>query len=216
MRMRGSSRLPTVQVPLAETLDRARRVVVRQARDWTELIALEARNRYALLTEEGALAGMALEQPGNFLLRWLLKSNRPFEMAVYDAADQRVPQLRLRRPWRWWMARLEVLDADGRPLGAIQQRWSWLRRRFDVEGPDGRVLARIAGPFWRPWTFLLEDGAAGRELGRIEKKWSGMVSEAFTDADTFLVTLPAGDARLRRLLLAAAILVDFKFFEKDG
>jgi hypothetical protein len=40
-------------------------------------------------------------------------------------------------------------------------------------------------------------------------------SEAFTDADTFLVTLPSGDAALRRLLVGAAALIDFKFFEKD-
>ena len=39
------------------------------------------------------------------------------------------------------------------------------------------------------------------------------VEEAFTDADTFLVTLPPGDPQLRQLLLAAAILVDFLWFE---
>jgi len=209
------SRMPTTQVPLADTLDNARKIVMRQARDWTEVISLKAPNRYALLTESGALAGMALEHPGSFLLRWFLKSSRPFEMDVHDAADQSSPQLRLRRPWRWWMARLEVTDAQGRSIGAIQQRWSWVRRRFDVEAPDGRVLASISGPFWRPWTFLLEAPGAARELGRVEKKWSGVVSEMFTDADTFLVTLPAGDGALRRLLLGAAVLIDFKFFEKN-
>jgi hypothetical protein len=50
-------------------------------------------------------------------------------------------------------------------------------------------------------------------VGRIEKKWSGAFTEIFTDADTFLVTLPQGDATLRALVLAAAVLVDFVWFE---
>lgn len=207
--------IPTVRVPLADALASARRVVVRQARDWSELVGLEAPNRYALLTEAGALAGMAVERPGNLLVRWFLRSSRPFDMDVYDTSGEPRATLRFRRPWRWLFSRLEVAAADGAPLGAIQQRWSWLRRRFDVEAPDGRVLARIVGPLFRPWTFLVEPAAGGgRELGRIEKRWSGVVSEVFTEADTFLVTLPIGDGTLRPLLLGAAVLVDFKFFER--
>jgi uncharacterized protein YxjI len=212
--MLRSPRLPTAEVPLAQALDARRRVIVRQARDWTELLDLKAPNRYALLTEDGALAGMAAEYPGSFLLRWWLKARRPFEMGIYASEERRYPAIRLRRPWTWFLSRLEVLDADGRPLGVVRERLSLLRRRFDLEAPDGRVLARIVGPFWRPWTFVLRAATGERELGRIEKRWSGVVSEVLTDADTFLVTLPEGDPDLRRLALAAAILVDFRFFEK--
>jgi hypothetical protein len=40
-----------------------------------------------------------------------------------------------------------------------------------------------------------------------------MTSEVFTNADTFLVTLPQTDPVLRRLAVGAAVLVDFLFFE---
>jgi uncharacterized protein YxjI len=204
--------VPTARVPLADLLASARRVVVRQSRDWTEVIAFEAANRYALLDESGALAGMALEHPGSFILRSFLKANRPFEMDVRDTSGGDRILLQFRRPWRWLFSRLEVAEGGGRAIGAIQERFAFFKRRFDVEGPDGRVLARITGPFWKPWTFLLQAAEADRELGRIEKKWSGAVSEVFTDADTFLVTLPQ-DPALRPLALGAAILIDFKFFE---
>jgi hypothetical protein len=214
-RMRRAA-LPSTTAPLSTALDSAPRLVVRQARDWAELLAWETPNRYALVTEEGALAGWALEQPGGagaFLARWFLKANRPFEMGVYPAADTHAAALTLSRPFTWFFARIEVLGEGGRPLGTIQQRFSILRKRLDVLAPGGRVLARITGPLLHPWTFIATAGESDRELGRIEKKWSGGVSELFTDADTFLVTFGGADATLRRLLLAAAVLVDFRWFE---
>jgi hypothetical protein len=214
-RMRRAA-LPTTSAPLATALDSVPRLVVRQARDWAELLAWETPNRYALVTEEGALAGWALEQPGGagaFLARWFLKANRPFEMGVFPAADTHRPSLTFRRPFTWLFARLEVVGEGGRPLGTIQQRFSILRKRLDVVAPGGRLLARIPGPLLHPWTFIATAGETDRELGRIEKKWSGAVGELFTDADTFLVTFGRADADLRRLLLAAAVLVDFRWFE---
>ncbi|MGC3999048.1 MAG: phospholipid scramblase-related protein [Anaeromyxobacter sp.] len=213
--MAPAARFPSVHAPLEDTLDSARRIVVRQSRDWSELIGVEAANRYALLTESGALAGWALEQPGNWFIRMWLKARRPFEMdVVAGEADQR-PALRLSRPWTFWFARLEVRDGGGRSLGAIQERFSILRRRFDLVGADGQLLARLIGPLWKPWTFLLHPAEGEREVGRIEKRWSGLTSELFTDADTFLVTLPQSSPALRRLTLAAAVVIDFKFFEND-
>jgi hypothetical protein len=51
-------------------------------------------------------------------------------------------------------------------------------------------------------------------VGRITKQWSGLLREAFTDADTFGVQLgPGMDPRLRTLALAATFLIDFLYFE---
>ncbi|BDG06710.1 phospholipid scramblase family protein [Anaeromyxobacter oryzae] len=208
--------LPSAELPLAHVLDAAPRLVVRQARDWTELLDLEAPNRYALLTESGALAGMAAEYPGGagaWIGRWWLRARRPFEIGVYGSEERRYPALRFRRPWTWWLSVLEVTDADGRPVGTVRQRFTWFRRRLDLEAPDGRVLARVVGPVWRPWTFLVE-APSGREVGRIEKRWSGAVTELLTNADTYRVTMPPGEPRLRRLVLGAAVLADFLWFEE--
>lgn len=207
---------PTSTAPLSAVLDGAPRVVVRQARDWVELLDWEAPNRYALLTEQGALAGWALEHAGGggaVLARWFLKASRPFEMGIFPADGPRSEALRLRRPFTWFLTRVEVADASGRPVGVVRQRFSVLRRRFDVEAPGGRLLARLTGPLLHPWTFLFTAPGADVEVGRIEKRWSGAVSELFTDADTFLVQFGRAEPALRRLMLAAAVLVDFRYFE---
>jgi hypothetical protein len=207
-------------VPFATALAQAPRLVVRQRRNYLETFTgLEASGRYAIFTEQGGFtAGFAEhgDGAGDLLGRWLLKASRPFTMGLYPAEHPDRPLLVLHRPWRWLFAHLEVRDAaSGRVLGRIQQRWGWFRKRLDVEAPDGRPLARLTGPLLRPWTVLVEAGPEGRarEVGRIEKRWSGFLREAFTDADTFLVTLPPGDPTLRTLLLAAAVLVDFIWFE---
>jgi hypothetical protein len=201
--------------PLDEVLDQAHRLVVRQARDWSELVIdIEAPSRFMLLTEDGRLAGFAEERDGGsaFLGRWFLGARRPFEVGIFSPEDRR-PALVVRRPWTWFLSRADVEDGEGRPLGTVRERFTPFRRSFDVEAPDGRLLARIVGPFFRPWTFLIRSAAETRELGRIEKRWSGVLTEALTDADTYLVTLPLGDPALRRLTLGAAVLIDYRFFE---
>lgn len=213
---------PAQNVPLVGALDGEPRLFLRQRREWLELLTdFEKANRYAILTEGGALAGWALEKPGGFgrfIARSFLKAMRPFELMIFPAEGPTAPaELSVRRPWTWFFAHLYVWDRDGRPLGRIRQRWAWIRRRLDVETADGRVVARIIGPLLHPWTFIAERGPEGsaREVGRIEKKWGGLLREGLTNADTFLVTFGESDPTLRRLLLAAAVLVDFRWFENS-
>ena len=62
-------------------------------------------------------------------------------------------------------------------------------------------------------TFAFE--RQGVEVARIEKKWSGILREGFTDADRFRILLPRSDVGLdeRLLVLAAAVFVDLQYFE---
>jgi len=221
--MNGSSWQSGPSSPLAQTLDSERRLVIRQRRELLELFTdFEQANKYAIQTENGAVAGWALEKPGGFarfLTRSFLKAMRPFELAVFGPEGPAgPPELTVKRPWTWFFAELDVWDRDGRPLGMVRQRWAWIRRRLDLETPDGRTIARITGPLLHPWTFIAERGPEGspREVGRIEKKWGGILKEGFTDADTFLVTFADPDRTFRRLLLAAAVLVDFRWFENSN
>jgi uncharacterized protein YxjI len=147
------------------------------------------------------------------LLRLFLKASRPFTLEL--KTPEGATLLRLRRPWRFWLSHLEVEDADGRPVGTVQQRFAFFSRVYDVLGPSGEVLATLRGPFFKPWTFLLEQ--SGQEVGRIQKRWSGLGKEMFTDADNFGVTFEnVRDARLRTLVVAATFLIDFVHFENRG
>lgn len=220
--MNQPSGSPSQSVPLIQALDGERRLIVRQRRDLLEVFTdFEQASRFALLTENGQLAGWALEKPGGFgrfLARSFLKALRPFELMVFPSEGPAAqPELSIRRPWTWFFSELQVWDRDGRPLGRVRQRFAWIRRRLDLETPDGRLIARIVGPLLHPWTFVAERGpeGAGREVGRIEKKWDGLLRQTFTDADTYLVTFSDQDRTFRRLLLAAAILVDYRWFERN-
>jgi len=52
----------------------------------------------------------------------------------------------------------------------------------------------------------------GTEIGEITKQWSGMLAEAFTDADTFGVSFPIDlNVRAKAMLLGAVFLIVSSF-----
>lgn len=192
-------------------------LVIRQQKELTEVFTnLETANQYTVSNASGqALFHVAEQSDGAmaFLTRNFLQSKRPFTMSVLGMGS--AGGLSLRRPWRWFFDTLEVRDQNGAALGTIQQRFSILSKRFTVHGADGSELAVLHGPLFRPWTFKILVG--GQEVGKITKQWSGLLKEAFTDADTFGVQYgPAMDERLRTLAMAATFLIDFLYFEKSG
>ncbi len=190
---------------------------VRQKKEWGEILTgFEGRNRYQVVGDDGQLVFYAGEVEGGlgtFLVRLLLKNSRPFTMELKTPEGATV--LRLRRPWRFWFSHLDVEDGEGRILGSIQQRFAFFQKLYDVLGPSGEVLATLRGPFFRPWTFNIE--LNGQEVGRIQKRWSGLGREMFSDADNFGVAFEqVRDARLRSLVVAATFLIDFVHFENRG
>ena len=188
---------------------------VRQKKEWGEILTgIETRNRYQVVGDNDEplfYVGEVGEGVGAFLARMFLKSKRPFTLELKSPEGSTL--LRLRRPFHWWLSHMDVEDAQGQRLGSIQQRFAFFERLYEVCGPSGEVLAVLRGPFFKPWTFHLELG--GREVGKIQKQWSGLGKEMFTTADNFGVSfMDVGDARLRTLVVAATFLIDFVHFEK--
>jgi uncharacterized protein YxjI len=189
---------------------------VRQVREWREVLSpFEHRNRYEVrgsLDEPLLYAGEVGSGMGRALLRSFLKARRPFTLELRTATGS--VALRLVRPFHLLRSRLRVEDGEGRVLGEVRQRLRLVRRVYDVLGPGGEPLARLVGPFFRPWTFRLE--RKGRALAVIQKRWRGLGIELLTDADSFGVRFEPAlqDPTLRLLTLAATFLVDFVHFEK--
>lgn len=189
-------------------------LVVRQQREVTEVFTnLETKNRYEIQLPGGSTVLYASEQGDGamaFLTRNFLNTKRPFHIRLEDTSGRTA--MSVHRPWRWIFSSLDVIDGSGMALGSIQQRFSVFSRRFSVLDPSGRELAVLHGPMLRPWTFRVLVGE--QEVGKITKEWSGMLREAFTDADTFGVQFgPGMDPQLRSLALAATFLIDFLYFE---
>jgi uncharacterized protein YxjI len=198
-------------------LDHQSEIHVVQRRELAELlIGAETRNKYELRDPSGEQIGFAAEQGKGFLAllaRYFMGHWRTFEIVVFDRLRQ--PLLRALHPFRFFFQRLEISDASGRPLGALQQRWAFFTKRFDVLDAQGQVVLEMRSGLFKVWTFPFFRGED--EVARIEKKWSGILTEAFTDADRFRVVLGERLTPLeRRLLLVSAIFVDLQYFEKKA
>lgn len=202
---------------VSQTLAMLPSLNVRQVKEWGEILTgFETKNKYAVQDPHGQALMLAAEDPGGFketILRLWLKAKRPFTMSVMDTAGATV--LSLKRPFRFIFDRLEIADANGKALGAIQKKWSWVRRIYEVEDTSGRVIFKLFGPILKPWTFEIKK--ASMDVGKIQKKWSGMGREVFTDADNFIVEMhPSVTPPERLLLVGAVFLIDFVHFENKG
>ena len=191
-------------------------IMIVQKRELAELFGFETRNKYSIEVNGAPFAFAAEQGKGGlaFFARMFLGHWRTFEIHFFDNTRQLV--LKAVHPFRFFFQRLEVWAANGRQLGAIQQRWAFFSKRFDVTDPSGRLLLTVSSPIWRPWTFAFQRD--GRELARVEKKWSGMLQEAFTDADRFRVAFESPELGLdeRNLVLVAGVFIDLQYFERKA
>lgn len=183
------------------------------------LLEFESRNKYGIYGANRAPVAYAAEQGKGFLgvlMRMLMRHWRTFEIHVFTP-DRRLVA-KATHPFRWFAFNecLLVHDAQGTYLGAVQRRFAFFSKIFDILGPNGEVLMSVKSPFWKPWTF--EFMAQGQRHAVIEKKWSGMLKEMFTDADTFRLGFdnPHLTDGARWLLITAAIFVDLQFFEDNA
>lgn len=147
-------------------------LIVQQRKEMAELFGFETRNKYEILTANGEKVAFAAEQqkgPLGLILRQILGHWRAFDLHIYDLHRQEVG--RAIHPFRWFFQRLEVINADGKKLGALQQRFALFHKKFDLEASDGRVKMSVCSPFWRIWTFPVM--AQGREVARVEKNGQG-------------------------------------------
>jgi hypothetical protein len=198
---------------------RHQRLTVRQRKRWLEiLLSFEMKNAYDVFDEDQMPVLRVEEQGsgiGSFLKRVILQAFRPFTAHVVDLASQGV-LMRVRRPFRFFFHRVEAEGPNGERIGAIQRRWSWLRRIYTVEDANGGEVATLFGPILRPWTFEIRAPGSEQAIGLLQKRWSGMAKELFTDADNFALDLhDVADPTLKALLFSATVLVDIVHFERS-
>ena len=191
-------------------------LTVKQRKNWWELVFnMDQKNRYVVLGNRMGAAFEVEEQGdgiGALLKRLFLGSARPFTSFVTDVRRGALA-MRLHRRWRWFFPLLDVHDGEDKPVASIEAQWAWFQRRYTVRDAQGNTLGEIIGPFFKPWTFELTVGS--RVIGHVKKKWSGLLKEAFTEADNFEVEFVADiDPRWKALALAAAVLIDVVHFER--
>ena len=125
---------------------------------------------------------------------------------IRDVHDNDV--LRVTRPAKVFLSRLEVFDADNRFLGRIKQKNVFWKISFELQDPAGNVVGHLRAENVRAWDFHVED-AYGREIATIVKSWEGWARTAWTRADRYVLRihqpLPSG---LQALVLATPLTID--------
>lgn len=196
-----------------EKLSTVNGLVINQRKEWGEILTgFETKNRYIISDISGNSLYLAGEETGSVLLRWFLKGMRPFTVTVLS--EDGLVAFRVKRPFRFYFHRVEVVDSQGQLLGVLERRFSILRRIYSVLDSSGREVSQLFGPILHPWTFQIRNGEI--QYGKIIKRWSGLLKESVTEADNFSVMFPTEwDVKLKALFIGAVFLIDFVHFEKN-
>jgi Zn-finger nucleic acid-binding protein/uncharacterized protein YxjI len=195
-----------------------------QRKEWLEILSpFELRNRYDVsLTGSTHLAGIVEEQSSswfNMLGRQFLGAWRPATLLFRD--DRQNPVFRMNKHLRLYFHEMDVVDADGRQVGAIRRRFHLWRATYDIFDAAGTRVMAIQGPAFFASLLPFLDRVflfrkQGHEVGSLRKRWRGVLGETFTDADTFDSTIDGSlPARDKTLLFGAAFLIDFGNFESN-
>lgn len=191
---------------------------IKQKKEWGEILTgFETRNRYAILDDQGVEIGFAAEEGGGMgavLARGFLGNARACTIHITNQRGEVVGTGR--KPFRLFFYEMEAWDGD-RHIGTVKRRFSILHRIFSVMDQAGNEIMRIKSPFLKLWTFKLLVGE-NEEVGRISKKWSGMMKEMFTDADNFGVEVFDENTPddVKKILLVATFLVDMTCFDRKN
>jgi hypothetical protein len=190
--------------------------IIKQKKEWIEIFSgFETKNNYSITTESGDEIGYIMEEGSGFLRilkRFFLRSHRPFEITVLNKEGNRV--LKLHRKFFFFFSDLYV-EFDSKKYGSIHRRFALFSKRYSILDKESHEIFKLKSPFWRIWTFPIYNHQA-QEVGVITKKWQGLIKEAFTDSDAFLIKLNHQMTIEEKILLfCSGISVDFDFFENN-
>ena len=177
----------------------------------------ELRNQYTLSDESGAAAG-TVEQTKQSALTFVarlvssLDVMLPVTLEVADASGQTV--LVLSKPW--FTMRVTVAEPGGRIIGVIGRKLRMGKPVYALSDAGGGAVGEIRAQDWRSRNFQVI-GVDGAELAHVTKQWRGLLTEVFTDADSYAVTFePHASPEQCALAFAGALAIDLVQKQKDS
>ncbi len=136
------------------------------------------------------------------------------KLVVFDSDGQQV--LMVERPAKLMKSKIKVSDAQGTERGAILQDNVVGKKHFALVDGRGDRIGSIDGENWMSWDFAMHD-STGAEVGRITKKWAGILKEGYTTADTYILQIEAEvSSDLRLLMFASAAGLDVALKQDDN
>ncbi len=188
------------------------KIWIKQIKEPLEIFSgFETKNKYEINLGDLNSRLFAAETGKGWIKRNFLGSLRPFEITIKDNQNQELAKIK--RPFRFYFHEAHISTVGENKLGSFKRLFSLFYKTYDVYDGNGNIIWTIKGPIWRPWTFRVYKGNS--ICANILKEWSGMLKEAFSDADNFRIELNEEFEISKILLLISAVLfVDFIHFEK--
>ncbi|XP_030678547.1 phospholipid scramblase 1 isoform X4 [Nomascus leucogenys] len=106
--------------------------------------------------------------------------------------------------------------------GYVIQTWHPCLPKFTIQNEKRDDVLKISGPCvvcscCGDVDFEIKSLDEQCVVGKISKHWTGILREAFTDADNFGIQFPLDlDVKMKAVMLGACFLIDFMFFESTG
>lgn len=206
-----------MKTPFETILSSAQKLHLQQVYEGFEiLIGVESKNKYRIFDENMNQIAYAAEVSTGIMAaisRQFLKHWRSFEMNIYDTNKQLMYTAKF--PFRFLFKTLYLHHGDGKVIGHLQQRFAIFSKKFSVHDERGSQIAEIKSALFKVWTFEFKH--QGKKLGAVEKKWSGGLTEVFTDRDNFVVnyTDPMLSLETKQLMLATCLMIDIIYFENN-
>ena len=186
----------------------------------------ETENRYTIIDPESGTEIFTAKERSGCCDRNCLGQMRRADIAI--ANPNGVEVLHLTRLLRMQycccpccLQKMEVCHPPGNSIGIVRQKWSICHPKYLVEDKDGNPLYKIKGPIFHCGNvdFEIFDARPNREnvnekIGKIKKKWGGILKEVCTDYDNFMIEFPDHSSVTEKcLLLGASFLIDYMYFE---
>ena len=168
-----------------------------------------SRRSYEILDDAGKVIGTAEQSTGGLAkLLGAVMGDPPTKIEFREKPDDSLV-FTVRRSG-YLFKKVQVLDSQGVVLGTYKAKKFSLSGGFHVYDKDGKHVAEIRGKLTKfDYTFFAPDGKT--ELGKVSKKWGGMMKELFSSAETYGVQIApaaAEDPKAKMLILGAAIAID--------
>ena len=198
------------------------RVFVRQQMEVLEMLTgWEGANRYEVLNAYGQRLFMAMES-SEVCERQCCGPQRSFKMGLFNSLGKEI--LQFQREFRCFNCcglccaqEVRVYAPPGSLIGRVDQEAECWKTKLALSDAGGNKALRVVGPCCVcdiAEQFQLLSATGDAPVGAISKQWSGLVKELFSTADNFGVSFPADlDVKLKAVVLAAAILIDFMHYE---
>lgn len=222
-------------------------VVKQKVNSWLEVLCnCEEENKYQIFNPMGATREKILtaKERSGYCNRMCLAEKRHFHMSIETNDGQEA--LYFERPYRvmerggWCCCcckcgfqALRIYGGTASKvnetmLGYVQEDYYCMFPVLSVFDESGSIQYRIKlKPTCKSFCcsfaaatfeiFDVADESCSHHVGKIKKKWSGVLKELFTDADNFFIEFPDNaSAKHRALLLGALFFIDYLYYEDGG